>query len=221
MKLRDDVGFIAIEGVIGAGKTTLARLLANRVAGRAVGEEFDANPFLDRFYADRKRWAFQTQMAFLASRFKQLGALARKDLFHEVTVSDYTFDKDRIFARLNLAGDELSLYDTLFDMMKAAVPVPDLIVYLQCSTERLMRNIRQRARSYEVNMDRDYIDSLNQAYNDYFFKYTHGPLLIINVERIDFVRNEEELSEMLRQIVDYDHPATTYFNPTPVGTLFG
>lgn len=221
MKLRDDVSFVAIEGVIGAGKTTLAHLLAKRVSGRAVGEEFDANPFLERFYADRKRWAFQTQMAFLASRFKQLGALARKDLFHEVTVSDYTFDKDRIFARLNLAGDELSLYDTLFDMMKSAVPVPDLIVYLQCSTERLMHNIRQRARSYEVNMDREYIDSLNQAYNDYFFKYTHGPLLIINVERIDFVRNEEELAEMLRQIIDYDHPATTYFNPTPVGTLFG
>jgi len=221
MKLRDDVSFVAIEGVIGAGKTTLAHLLAKRVSGRAVGEEFDANPFLERFYADRKRWAFQTQMAFLASRFKQLGALARKDLFHEVTVSDYTFDKDRIFARLNLAGDELSLYDTLFDMMKSAVPVPDLIVYLQCSTERLMHNIRQRARSYEFNMDREYIDSLNQAYNDYFFKYTHGPLLIINVERIDFVRNEEELAEMLRQIIDYDHPATTYFNPTPVGTLFG
>jgi deoxyadenosine/deoxycytidine kinase len=160
-------------------------------------------------------------MFFLASRFKQQAALVGTDLFHSVAVTDYTFDKDRIFARLTLSGDEMALYDTVFAMMKSSVPAPDLVVYLQCSTDRLMHNIRVRARSYEVNMDREYIDSLNRAYTDYFFKYTHSPLLIINADKIDFVKNESELAEVVKQIVEYDHPATTYFNPTPVGTLFG
>jgi deoxyadenosine/deoxycytidine kinase len=221
LQTRDDVSYIAIEGVIGAGKTTLAQILANRIGGRVVSEELDANPFLERFYSDRSRWAFQTQMSFLASRFKQQAALIGTDLFHSVAVSDYTFDKDRIFARLNLSRDELALYETVFAMMKSSVPAPDVVVYLQCSTDRLMHNIRIRARSYEVNMDREYIDSLNREYTDYFFRYTHGPLLIINVDKIDFVKNEAELEEVVKQIVEYDHPATTYFNPTPVGTLFG
>ena len=144
IKLFDDLRFIVIEGVIGVGKTTMARLLAHRFNGQLVLEEFDLNPFLERFYKDRKRWAFQTQLAFLASRFRQQKALLTRDLFHEVTITDYSFDKDRIFAHLNLGGDEAQLYETLYSLMEPNIPRPDLIVYLQSTPERLMHNIRQR-----------------------------------------------------------------------------
>ncbi len=215
IRLLDDLRFIVIEGVIGVGKTTLARLLAHRFKGQLVLEEFDLNPFLERFYKDRKRWAFQTQLAFLASRFRQQKTLLTRDLFHQVTISDYSFDKDRIFAHLNLDGDEAQLYETLYGLMEANTPRPDLIVYLQSTPERLMHNIRQRARSYEANMDPAYIEALHEAYTYYFFRYTKSPLLIINAEHIDFVKNPDELEELVRQIATVRHHGTTYFNPAP------
>ena len=215
IRLLDDLRFIVIEGVIGVGKTTLARLLAQRFNGQLVLEEFDLNPFLERFYQDRKRWGFQTQLAFLASRFRQQKELLVRDLFHQVTIADYAFDKDRIFAHLNLDGDEAQLYETLYGLMEPNTPRPDLIVYLQSSPERLMRNIRQRARSYEANMDPKYIEALHEAYTYYFFRYTKSPLLIINAEHIDFVKNPDELEELVRQIATVRHHGTTYFNPAP------
>ena len=215
INLLDDLCFIIIEGVIGVGKTTMARLLAHRFNGQLVLEEFGLNPFLERFYKDRKRWAFQTQLAFLASRFRQQKALLTRDLFHEVTITDYSFDKDRIFAHLNLGGDEAQLYETLYSLMEPNIPRPDLIVYLQSTPERLMHNIRQRGRSYEANMDPKYIEALQEAYTYYFFRYTKSPLLIINAEHIDFVKNPDELEELLRQIATVRHHGTTYFNPAP------
>ena len=215
IRLLDDLRFIVIEGVIGVGKTTLARLLAHRFNGQLVLEEFDLNPFLERFYQDRKRWGFQTQLAFLASRFRQQKALLTRDLFHQVTIADYSFDKDRIFAHLNLSGDEAQLYETLYSLMEPSIPRPDLIVYLQSTPERLMQNIRQRARSYETNMDPNYIEELHEAYTYYFFRYTKSPLLIINAEHIDFVKNPDELEELVRQIATVRHHGTTYFNPAP------
>lgn len=210
--LPDHVRYIVIEGVIGAGKTTLARIFSERFDGRLVLEEFEQNPFLERFYEDAGRWAFPTQLSFLASRFRQQKRLLDRDLFHRVVVSDYAFDKDRIFAHLNLEGDELQLYETLYTLMQPATPVPDLVIYLQSTPERLMKNIRLRGRSYEEKMDPAYIDALNDAYNYYFFRYTQSPLLIINATEIDFVKNEHELDELLRQAASA-RPGTTYFNP--------
>ncbi len=217
--LPDDLRYVIIEGVIGAGKTTLARLLADRFNAQLILEEFDANPFLERFYKDRPRWAFQTQLAFLASRFRQQKALHARTLFNPVTVADYSFDKDRIFAHLNLAGDELQLYESLYSLMEPNTPRPDLVVYLQASTDRLMHNIRQRGRSYEVNMDPAYIEALNEAYTYYFVRYTKSPLLIVQAERIDFVKNPGEREELLRRIATVKHHGTTYFNPAPSGAV--
>jgi deoxyadenosine/deoxycytidine kinase len=209
--------YVVIEGVIGAGKTTLAQMLAEQADARLVLEQFDENPFLERFYKDRQRWAFQTQLSFLASRFRQQQSLGGRDLFHNFVVADYTFDKDRIFARINLDGDELSLYETMFGIMQPTTPVPDLVVYLQASTDRLMTNIAQRGREYEKDMDREYIDSLNKAYQHYFFHYNQSPLLIVNATNIDFVKHPEDLNELIRQIASLRHPGTTYFNPSSTG----
>ena len=213
VQLRDDLRYIVIEGVIGAGKTSLARLLAKRFNAQLVLEEFEENPFLDRFYTNRNRWAFHTQLSFLASRFKQQKALFDRNLFHNVVVSDYMFEKDRLFAHQNLSGDELQLYETLFWQMNHGVPRPDLMVYLQSNTNRLMKNISERNRSFEKHISRAYIDELNNAYNDHFFHFDRCPLLIINAVHIDFVNNPEDLEELIVQIASTNHPGTTYFNP--------
>lgn len=206
------LGYVAVEGVIGAGKSTLARMLAERVGGRLVLEEFEENPFLGTFYQDRDRWAFQTQMAFLASRFKQQKALAARDLFHPHTVADYAFDKDRIFAHVTLSGDELQLYETLYGIMEPAAPVPDLMVYLRSSVDRLLHNVALRGRAYEANMDRAYLAELTEAYDRYFFHYQKGPLLIVDASRIDFVRERATFDELVRQIGSV-RGGTAYFNP--------
>jgi deoxyadenosine/deoxycytidine kinase len=218
IRLPEHIQYVAIEGVIGAGKTTLARRLAETFGGRVVLERFEENPFLERFYMDRPRWAFQTQLSFLASRFRQQQSLGGRDLFHDVVISDYSFDKDRIFGRLNMDGDELNLYETMFSIMQPTVPRPDLIVYLQSTTDRLMENIGRRGRPYEADMDPEYIESLNRAYNQYFFHYTATPLLIVNATNIDFVKHSNDLDELVRQIASHTHPGTTYFNPAPSRT---
>ncbi|TVQ72910.1 MAG: deoxynucleoside kinase, partial [Balneolaceae bacterium] len=163
--------FIAIEGVIGAGKTSLARMLSERHNARLVLEQFEENPFLPRFYEDRERYAFQTQLAFLASRFQQQEKLRSRDLFQEMVISDYLFDKDRIFARLNLSGDEMALYDSIYGIMNSIAAKADMVVFIQSSVDRLMQNIRERGRPYEKEMSRPYIEELNNAYNHFFHHY--------------------------------------------------
>ena len=206
------LGYVAVDGVIGAGKTTLARMLAERASGRLVLEEFEENAFLDRFYSDRDRWALQTQLAFLASRFKQQKALAARDLFVNHIVSDYTFDKDRIFAHVTLTGDEVRLYETLYGIMEPSAPVPDLVVYLRSSVDRLLHNVAMRGRSYETNMDRAYLTELVEAYDQYFFHYTKSPLLIVDASRIDFVATPSTFDELVRQVSSV-RGGTAYFNP--------
>lgn len=212
ISLPDRIRYIAVEGVIGAGKTSLTRMLAERFGARLVLEEFEENPFLPKFYQDPQRWAFQTQLAFLANRFSQQKKLASGDLFHQTTFADYTFDKDRIFAHVTLSGDELGLYENLFGLMEANAPVPDMVVYLQSSVDRLMHNIDKRGRTYEKNMDRSYIAELADSYDRYFFQYYKSPLLIINVSGLDFVNDPEHFDELARQIAKVPS-GTTHFNP--------
>ncbi|MDX1532205.1 MAG: 2-amino-4-hydroxy-6-hydroxymethyldihydropteridine diphosphokinase [Rhodothermales bacterium] len=214
LRIPDTLRYVAVEGVIGAGKTSLARLLAERMGGRLVLEQFDENPFLPDFYRDPERWAFQTQLAFLASRFRQQKALAERDLFQQATVADYTFDKDRIFAHVTLSGDELGLYENLYGLMEPATVVPDLVVYLRSSVDRLVRNVKQRGRAYEQQMERNYLAELSEAYDRYFFHYQKGPLLIVDSTRIDFVHNEEHARALLRRIAAMAGArGTVFFNP--------
>lgn len=208
-----DIRYIAIEGVIGAGKTSLTRLLHERLGGELVLEKFEDNPFLERFYQNPERYAFQTQLFFLLTRYKQLQALSQQDLFAEFLITDYIFEKDKIFAHLNLQNDELHLYDQLAANMEKNLAKPDLVVYLQSSVDRLMQNIRQRGRDFERAMSRKYINDLNDAYNYFFFRYKTTPLLIVNATEIDFVKHEDHLDELIREILKPHHAAVEYYTP--------
>jgi deoxyguanosine kinase len=192
--------YIAIEGVIGAGKTSLARLLAERMNANLVFEASEENPYLEDFYRDPRRFAFQLQLFFLITRYRQLLNIPQRDLFHSHLIADYLFAKDKIFAYLNLERRDLILYEKVATLMEKELPKPDLAIYLQSSTERLIEHIRQRNRKYERNISPDYIRQLNEAYNSYFFHYRETPLLVVNTSEIDFVRNAEDLEDLIRQI---------------------
>jgi len=192
--------YIAVEGVIGVGKTSLANILAEKLNGRLVLETFETNPFLSDFYRDRERYAFQTQLFFLLSRYRQQMELMQTDIFHKNLITDYLFIKDKLFAYLNLSEAELQLYDQLLTLLIREIPRPDLVIYLQADTERLLKNITKRGRSYEKKMDSKYIEDLNQMYNNYFFRYSETPLLIINTTEIDFVNNPDDLEKILGYI---------------------
>ncbi len=207
--------FIAIEGVIGAGKTTLANLLAERHRGKLVLEQFEENPFLPKFYEEKERYAFQTQLAFLASRFKQQQKMTNRDLFDEFIISDYIFEKDRIFASLNLDDDELALYDNIFGIMAGISAKPDLVIYLQSSVDRLMQNISQRGRDYEKHITEEYLEDLSDSYNQFFYHYNKAPLMIINATKIDFVNNPDHLSYLEEQIFNHPIRSNTHIHIIP------
>lgn len=204
--------YIAIEGPIGVGKTSLANLLAEKLGARTILEQFEDNPFLADFYDDPERYAFQTQLFFLLQRYQQQQELRQVDIFHNLLVTDYMFVKDRLFASLNLNEKELTLYETVANLLERNVINPDLVIYLQADTETLMKNIHKRKRAFEKNMSRDYIDALNQVYNEYFFRYQDTPLLIINTNNIDFVNNKSELDEIIN-VVRQPIKGTKFFNP--------
>ncbi len=212
-KLPETLTYMCIEGVIGAGKTSLCRMIAEQFNARMVLECHDENPFLSKFYDNRRYYAFQTQMWFLLSRYRQLTDMfIQQDLFHRLTVSDYMFAKDRLFASINLDENELALYNGIANALEAKAPPVDFVVYLQASTDVLLKRIAKRNRDYEAAIDRDYIDMLNQAYNHYFFHYTETPLLIINSNEIDFVNNKEDFEEILNQILQAK-PGSNFYHP--------
>ncbi len=204
--------YIAVEGPIGVGKSSLVHLLVERLSALKVLEQVQENPFLPRFYTDRRKYAFQTQMFFLLSRYNQLLQLNQTDLFHLTTVADYIFAKDRVFAYMNLNDAELELYEQVYSILKERIVPPDLVIYLQAETDVLLKRIRKRGRPYERNIRPEYVDALNEAYNYFFFHYTETPLLVIKTSEIDFVHESEDLNDLIRQISRMEK-GTRYYSP--------
>lgn len=204
--------YIAIEGVIGAGKTTLARKLAERLDAKLILENFEDNPFLEKFYKNRARYAFHTQIYFLLSRFKQLSRIYQEDLFHNYIIADYIFEKDKIFAYLNLEDDELDLYEKIAALIEKSIRIPDLVIYLQSSVERLMKNIQQRDREIEKSISEKYIRELNEGYNYFFFRYKATKILVVNTDEVDLLYNGEDFENLVKEITKPVHPALGYFN---------
>ena len=204
--------YICIEGVIGAGKTSLAKMLGEWLNARVIYEKPEENPFLEDFYRDPQRYAFQTQLFFLLSRYRQQQDNVQPDLFHQTMIADYLFAKDRIFAHLNLEDRELFLYDRVASLLEKDILKPDLVVYLQSKHERLMANIKKRGRNYEKELSEDYIRSLNEAYNRFFFHYNKTPLLVVNSSLLDFVNIKEDFEELVNQIMR-PHSGIEYYSP--------
>ena len=204
--------YIALEGPIGVGKTSLAQMLSQELSTRLVLEDFEDNPFLSDFYNDPERFAFQTQLFFLLQRYRQQQELRQVDMFQKLLVTDYMFVKDRLFASLNLDEKEMQLYDTVANLLERNVIKPDLVIYLQADTDLLMENIAKRGRRMEKNITWKYIDALNQVYTEYFFRYQETPLVIINTNNIDFVNNENDLKEVINYIRQ-PVSGTKFFNP--------
>ena len=205
--------FIAIEGAIGVGKTTLAKRLANTFNYDVLLEAADDNPFLERFYEDRKRHALPTQLFFLFQRAQQIQSLRQDDIFQPVRVTDFLIEKDPLFARVTLDDDEMNIYQQVYDRLTIDVPTPDLVIYLQAPVDILQQRIKQRGIHAEQNIDDVYLTELNEAYTRFFHYYDRAPLLIVNASEIDWVNNEsayEKLVDYLLKIKTGRH----YFNPT-------
>ncbi len=218
MDLRDrlasnGIKYIAIEGNIGAGKTTLARLLSERVEASLFLEEVDDNPFIERFYENQEVYAFQAQIFFLLNRYRQQMEIGQQDLFTNLLVADYLFAKDRIYAHAVLGDEELVLYNRLHSLLEGKIMGPDLVIYLQASPEILLHRIQKRGRGYERQITGDYLASLNEAFNHFFFHYEDSPLLIINTDRLEFTDNRDQLNDVFSRISER-FEGTRYYVPS-------
>ncbi len=201
--MRETLGpprYIVVEGPIGVGKTSLVDSLAERLGARKLLEVAEDNPFLPTFYEDPQRHGFQTQLWFLLNRYRQQQELGQIDLFRQTLIADYLFAKDRIFAYLTLEDHELALYERVHALLQVRVPTPDLVIFLQASTETLLRRIAIRGKSYEREMDHKYLEELNEAYTHFFFHYTTSPLLVVNTSDIDFVNQREDFEDLVKKI---------------------
>ena len=203
--------YIAVEGPIGVGKTSFVVALARRLGAQSVLEDTD-NPFLMDFYGDKTGAAFQAQLFFLLTRYRQLLELRQRSLFQPITIADYLFAKDRMFAHLNLDDGELLIYERLYEILEPQIPRPELVIYLQASTDVLMKRIRRRRREVEVDISPEYVEGVNEAYRYYFHHYRSSPLLVLKTSRIDFVKNPKDLDELVRQIEKMEG-GTRYFVP--------
>lgn len=206
--------YIAVEGVIGVGKTSFAKLLAEEIGATLELDDGYDNPFLHDFYRNRTRHAFATQLFFLLSRFQRQQNLRTHDLFSERIVADYVFARDALFASVTLSDRELKLYEKIVPILEKDIPQPDLIIYLQASTEALMARIRQRDVKAEKHIDNEYIQRLNDAYDYYFFHYTDSPLLVVKTDHIDFVNDQSHLIDIVAQLRRPMH-GKKYYSPPP------
>ncbi|MGD2140308.1 MAG: deoxynucleoside kinase [Burkholderiales bacterium] len=206
MSIPSQYRYIVVEGPIGAGKTSLARRLAAHVQGELLLEAPDENPFLPKFYEEPARHALATQLFFLFQRIQQLRDLKQIDLFSGTTVSDFLFDKDALFARLNLADDELHLYQQIYQQLAPQAPVPDLVIYLQASHRQLVERVRRRDTAYERNIDERYLDRLADEYQRFFYQFDTAPLLIVNSDRLNFVDDKDDFDLLLRRIGEMKGP---------------
>lgn len=192
--------YLAVEGPIGVGKSSLAEMLAKDLEARLILEEAYQNPFLASFYENPQQFSFQTQIFFLLSRYRQQNELKQQDLFNQLTVSDYIFAKDQIFASMNLLPDEIDLYKKIYELLDARLPKPDLVIFLQASPDVLIERIKRRKVDYEKNINVEYIQALSQAYNQYFFHYAESPLMVVNTSGIDFVKNPKDYDTLKKEL---------------------
>jgi deoxyguanosine kinase len=193
--------YVAVEGPIGVGKTTLVRLLQDRMNARLVLENFEENPFLANFYTDRDRYAFQTQIFFLMSRFRQQSELIQPDLFRPSMIADYHLLKDRIFAQLTLAGEELTLYETVYRSLENQILKPDVLLYLHAGQRVLLERIQKRGREFEADFDPEYLMSLSERYQEFFATYDDTPLLAIDTSTLNVPESSSVVEEIYQKIV--------------------
>lgn len=192
--------YIVVEGPIGVGKTSLAQRLADHIGADILLEKPQDNPFLERFYQDPQRHAMSTQLFFLFQRINEVRDQAQMDLFRTRTVSDYLFDKDALFARLNLSEDEYKLYQNIYQSLAPKAPIPDLVIYLQATTNTLIERVRRRGRDYERSVTDDYLNRLGDSYGEFFHQYEDAPLMMVNSENLNFVDNEADFHLLLERI---------------------
>lgn len=203
--------YIVVEGPIGVGKTSLARRLAARLSAEVLLEQPQENPFLARFYQDMPRYALPTQLFFLFQRLRQIEPLAQSDLFARATVSDFLLDKDPLFARITLSGDELALYRKIFDSLRPQAPTPDLVIYLQAQPDTLIQRVRRRGAGFERPISEEYLALLAESYTRHFHHYSAAPVLIVNSENLDFVSRDADL-ELLVERMHSMRSRREYFN---------